>query len=143
MASLSSIRSAINTKLATLTWSGNPVAYVYDHYRVKVQWYPAICFEIDALDAEQADSCHDMMNYRFVIMLLQELTHTTRDAALDRLVAIFDSIVHLFQDDRTLWGLCEGEITPPSGEFDVIEAKEWPLMICTIQLTCKTLYNFS
>ena len=139
MASLSSLRDSIKTKLDTLT----SVQSVHDYLKLDREWFPVVMFEPDLVESNYLDSCNNQRNYVFDIYLMQEMEHRTREQALEALIPIFDEILNLFDDDYTLWGLCDWWIEAVGGNFEAFETHNWPVLSCVIRLTCKTLYNIT
>lgn len=59
-------------------------------------------FEPDSTTSELLDTACNIRTHRFLAYLMQEMTTIERDAAIDRMVAIFDEISNLFDNNYTL-----------------------------------------
>lgn len=122
--SLAAIRTKVQTLLETLTGSGNPVAFVYNYYTNDVDGYPCIMHEPGNVEASVEDTANNMRGYNIDILILHEISNTSRDVALNRMVTITDAVLDLFDQDFTLTGTCRGGIDAVPGEFGQAEIGE-------------------
>ena len=144
MADIVTLRTAINTKLNTLTWAWKPLAVVFDYHTLENSWqFPYVTFEPSGLDSEFLDTCNNFRKYTFDIFLYQEITKNWRDTALWILLNSFKEIINAFDKDYTLWWEVEGWINAVWGEFWQLVWWDWKMLFVNIKLVCKIIVNIN
>lgn len=136
--SFSSLRSAIHTKLLTLTGAGQPLACAYPYHHLGVSGYPAATFEPSALESQISTTTENMREYAFDIVLSQELSIVSRDEALTILCNASDTLIALFDSDYTLSGACDISRALPA-EFGEIVGEDGAILYARLQLKCSIL----
>ncbi len=136
--SFSSLRSAINTKLLTLTGSGQPLACVYPYHHLGVSGYPAATFEPSSMEAQISTTSENMREYTFDIVVSQELSLLSRDDALTTLCNASDAIIDMLDSDYTLSGACDISRALPA-EFGEIVGEDGAILYARLQLKCSIL----
>lgn len=90
-------RAALKTLLETLTGSGQPIAYVYDYFKPKLDGYPAIVFDIDSEDSKMLDDANNMRVISFKIFVVVEIATGGIAAAKASLDTVTKSVVDLLE----------------------------------------------
>lgn len=134
------IRSAIKTKLDTLKVVWKPLAFVYDYFTTKAEWYPVAMFEPVDLTSETDNTCENKRDYQFRIFVLQEMTIKTREEAINLVLDSFQEIIDAFDKDWTLWGEVL-EVKPVPWSFGQWEQEKWDVYYASIDIVCMVLYN--
>ena len=113
------IRTAIKTKLDTLTGVGQPIAFVYDEHRTKLTGYPAITVEPSDMESDFATTIENQRTYIFRIIIHQEIEKVGRSKAIDILCNATDKVITTFDADITLGGAVNFLNATPSvwGEY--------------------------
>ncbi len=134
MATYTSIRSAISTKLATVT----ELFEVFDYDHINFDGYPTATFEpFNNEDIFFTDKDNER-KYQYRIILHQEMESGGRQNAIDILVEAVDAVITAFDEDPTLGGVvkaCDpittlwGQDTLGDGAMKIVE----------IQVVCKDL----
>jgi len=101
--SFNSIRTAISTKLNTVT----QLAFVDDKHHTDMTGYPAATFEPVRLDNEFYTSSDNKRAYQFTILIHQEIDTIGRDEAVRILDAAVDAVKSAFDTDYTLGGVVD------------------------------------
>lgn len=138
MSDIITLRTAIDTKLKTLTGSGQPLAVVFDYHTLDNDWkYPYVTFEPSTLESDILDSCNNFRSYTFDIFLYQEITDQWRDISLWILINAFKDIVDAFDKDFTLWGAVDWGINAVWWDFWQLVNSEGKVLFANIKITCK------
>lgn len=66
--------------------------------------------EPGSIVASVEDTANNIRGYAIDILLVHEISTTTRTVALGRMVTITDAILDMFDQDFTLTGTCRGGI---------------------------------
>jgi len=138
MADILTLRSAIDTKLKTLTGSNQPLAVVFDYHTLKNdgQW-PYVSCEPSSLTSEYLDTVNNFRSYTFDIFIYQEITTKWRDLALWILLNAFNDIINIFDKDFTLWWVVDWGINAVEWDFGQLISADWKILFANIKLICK------
>lgn len=136
--SFQAIRTAINTKLQSLTGVGNPLAYAYDYHKLGLDGYPSATFEPSALSSQFETTHQNGRVYAFDIIIHQELRTIGRDEAIGNLVSVSDAIIDAFDQDYTLGGVVDFIEAVPA-EFGEVQTEDSVIAYSRITLKCHTL----
>ena len=98
------IRTAIKTKLNTLTGTGQPIAFVYPVHKAKIKGYPAITFEPSDMESDFATTVENQRVYIFRIAIHQEIEKVGEEKSTDILTNAVDKVITAFDTDITLGG---------------------------------------
>jgi hypothetical protein len=132
MATVSTIRAAINAKLLTVATIG----VVYDHNVSKVSKYPAAMFDTVDYDNEFLTTAENLRSYTFRITLLAETKHKGLDGAKDLLDTVQNDIIIALESDITLGGVvswCE----PTLGERELEDTPQGLVVTQDVDITCR------
>ena len=132
------IRTAINEKLQSLTGTGNPLAYAYDHHKLGLDGYPSATFEPSALSSQFDTTNHNHRIYSFDVVIHQELASIGRGEAIANLVSVSDSVIDAFDQDYTLGGAIEFTEAVPA-EFGEVQTEDAVIAYSRITLKCHML----
>lgn len=99
-----SIKAGIKSKLDTLTGAGQPLSFVYDEHKTKLDGYPSITFEPSDLESDFATTTENMRTYIFRIVIHQEIEKVGRSKCIDILLNVTDKVIDVFDKDITLGG---------------------------------------
>lgn len=140
---MTTIRSTIKTYLDTLVWSWKPFKACFDYYTSKSEsWYPFVMFEPsnDTLQAEYEDTEYNKRTYNFDVTIIQEMTQTSRQEAVTRIIAWFDAVINVFDKNFTMWWTVKmvNAMQWAIGEADLWE---WPSMFATMKISCVILHS--
>jgi len=139
MASFSSIKASIKTKLETITGLEN----VSSWERGQIEGYPsAVISGFELISNEWSDNDSNQRIFDFKVRIYQEMESEAKGAeeAEDILDALVDDIVDAFNDDRTLSNTVIGAwITGASGWAD----RELNMRILEFSIKVKTMYDLT
>lgn len=115
MSSFTSLRSAIETKLGTISEIGE----VKDSHQTEFDTYPGVTFEPSGHENNYFTNTDNERRYSFDIIVHQEMEHAGRDKAVEILASVVDAIVTAFDADPTLGGAADFCLALPSswGEY--------------------------
>jgi hypothetical protein len=140
--SFKTIRSAIGEKLQSLTGTGGPLAYVYDHHKLGLDGYPSVTFEPSSLQSEFGTTRENMRNYAFEVIVHQELATIWRDEAISTLVDATDTVIEAFDQDYSIGGTVDYLEAVPA-EFWEITTEDSVIAYARITLKCHALIPIS
>lgn len=100
--SFQALRSAVDTKLRTLSGAGKPIAYVYDFHKLGVEGYPAATFEPAAVESRIETTDSNYRTYAFDVVIHQEMEELGRQGAISSLVNVCDAVIDAFDADYDL-----------------------------------------
>lgn len=141
--SLAAIRTKVEAKLQTLTGSGQPVSVVYDHYTTNISGYPCVMHEPGTIIPNVEDTANNIRAYVIEVLIVQEISNTSRQTALGRMVTITDAILDMFDQDFTLTGTCRGGIEAVPAEFGQADMEDGPVLFNTIRIACRDLIDIT
>jgi len=93
------LETAIKTKLETI-WD---FQVVYDYFTLKTSWYPYASFELNWFEWDYLDSQTILRDYKFNVMIIQEVSKVTRDNAKQIIYNLLDKVVEKFDWQMELW----------------------------------------
>lgn len=103
--SIVAIRTAIKSKLDSLSGDGNPLQDVRDEHCTGFNGYPAVTFEPSDVLNDFETNVENMRRYVFRIVVHQETEKVTRSEALDILCGVVDTLMDEFDKDSSLSGV--------------------------------------
>lgn len=140
--SYTSIRSAIETKLNTLTGSGK-LAGVYDSFEEKITGYPAVMFEPVGYESEMHSTTDNLRTYEFVLVFFTTFDKTkTRSEALDILLPAVDDAIAILESDYTLGGVVD-YINNTVGDVRVESSPSGAILFVEMRLRCTSEVSIS
>lgn len=139
-----SVRTAIKTKLDTLTGSGQLLGMVADEFTTNITSYPACMFEPSADPSAFFTNVENMHVYTYEIVILQETESLTigRSEAIRKLGNAVDAVVAAFDNYQTLGGACD-YTEAVTGEWFTANAGNGVLVGARITLKCHVLTTVS
>ena len=140
MSNLSTLRTAIDTKLKTLVWAWKPLVEVFNYHTLDNTGFPYVTFEPSSLDSAFEDTCNNFRNYTFDVFIYQEITTTWRQEALNNLINSFQQIIYAFDEDYTLWGTAE-IVNAVWGDFWQLVNEDWKTLFANIKINANILTN--
>jgi len=142
--SVTTVRSTIKTYLDTITWSWQIFAYAFNYFTEKANWYPYVMFEPsnDFLQSEFEDTWYNSRRFSFDVVIVQEMTNTERQQALDIIVKGFEAVINLFDDDRTLGGVVK-MVDAVQWWLNEGDLWEWPCFFATMKIECLLLHDIN
>lgn len=137
------ISNKIKQKLEWLT----SLATVYDTIEPNKDWYPAVMFEPNTLSSEVQDTCNNLRTISFEAVLIQEIENvpttwwvSKRKAWLEILETAYSDIINAFDEDFTLWWLCDGWVSPTEAQFWEAVLDQWDILFVKFNIQCS--YTF-
>jgi hypothetical protein len=79
----------------------------------------------------------DLIEYQFDILLYAEMDNAGTSAAEKSLDSVIDDLIYQFAHDRTLGGVCDGDVYPALSRSGVIEWRGKPHYVSVITLKCR------
>ena len=144
MTNILELRTLIENKLKTLTWTWKPIAVVFDYHTLENNWeYPYITFEPASLSWEYLDTKNNLRTYVFDIFIYQEIVWRWRDKALEVLLNAFKQVVQAVDEDFTLGWKVDWWIEASSWDFWQIVSWDWKILFANIKLSCKIIVDIS
>lgn len=140
---LAAIRTKIDEKLASLTWSGQPFSHWYNYYNDNIEGYPCIMYEPASIASAYEDTANNLRAYAFELLIVQEISVTSRSDAITAIIAAMDTVLNAFDEDYTLWGVARGAVEAVPGDFGQADVESWPVLMATIRLVCKDLIDIT
>jgi len=141
MSDLTTLRTAVDTKLNTLVWTWKPLVEVFDYHTLDNTGFPYVTFEPSSLDSSFEDTCNNLRNYTFDVFIYQEITCQWRQGALNILINSFQQIIDAFDEDYTLWGAADAWVNAVWGEFWQLVNEDWKTLFANIKINAKFLAN--
>lgn len=136
MSSFESLTTAIKAKLDGLigTTSGK-LSKVYDYHETAPAGFPAASFEPSQLSNEAYTSSDNLRGYAFDIIVQQEFSSMTRQAAVGILRRTVDAIIAAFDADYTLGGACH-YTAPLPGQFGFFTGANGAILWASLTIIC-------
>lgn len=134
------LRSAIKTKLDTLTGVGQPLGMVDDKFHTDITSYPAVMFEPSSDPNTFFTNSENKHVYTFEFFIVQEFESSGmgRDAAITILGNAVDAVVNAFDSYQTLGGACD-YTEPVTGEWFTANAANGMALVARMTLKCHKL----
>ncbi len=130
MSSFTAIRSAIETKLGTVS----ELAVVKDFHTLKTSGYPLATFEPSGHENSFLSNTDNFREYAFDIIIQQEMENVGRDDAIRILAATVDAVITAFDEDFSLGGVVQWCTPIPSNWGTTTE--NGAIMFATMTLVC-------
>lgn len=140
MATIQTVRTAVNTKLETLKGTNKPFVNVYKFFTSNPTWYPFVMFEPAELQSEYEDTANNYRNFIFQIVIVQEMNKISRGDAMDILLNCFESMINAFDQDYTLWGVVK-QVDATAWTFGEIDMESWPALYVSTNISCRVLVS--
>ena len=138
MITIQNVRSAIKSKLDSLTWEWKCFAWVSNVFTQDVSWFPFVMFEPVELQSEFADTANNYRDFIFNIVIVQEMNQVSRGDAMDIVLNCFEKMIDAFDQDFTLWGVVQ-QVDATQGNFGELDLWKWPCLYLSSQLNCRVL----
>jgi len=138
MIKITDIRSAIKSKLDSLTWDWKVFAQCSNVYTQNVSWFPFVMFEPVELQSEFEDTAYNYRDFIFNIVIVQEMNQISRGDAMDIILNCFEQMIDAFDQDFTLWGVVQ-QVDATQGNFGEIDLWKWPCLYLSSNLNCRVL----
>lgn len=132
---LDGLRTAIKSKLDSLSGSGQVLTIAYDYHETAPAGFPAASFEPLGIQNQMFTTDDNLIGYSFEIVIQQEFSSITRSAAVGILCRALDSIIAAFNADSSLSGACNYTI-PVNGSFGFFEGANGSILWTTLTLIC-------
>lgn len=107
MATFATIRTAINSKLATLVGTGKPLAVVYDYHESNISGYPAVTFAVSDYEGDFLTNRDNLRTYTYQLYVYAEITVAGLDTTEGILDGAADAVISAFESDTTLGGVVD------------------------------------
>jgi hypothetical protein len=138
--SLVSIRSALKAKLDARK-TANVLGEVYDgeqdQMKLDIASYPVAELRRAPSEGSYFTNQEDLIEYQFDILLYAEMDNAGTSAAEKSLDSVIDDLIYQFAHDRTLGGVCDGDVYPALSRSGVIEWRGKPHYVSVITLKCR------
>ena len=138
MITIQNVRSAIKSKLDSLTWEWKCFAWVSNVFTQDVSWFPFVMFEPVELQSEFADTANNYRDFIFNIVIVQEMNQVSRGDAMDIVLNCFEKMIDAFDQDFTLWGVVQ-QVDATQGNFGELDLWKWPCLYLSSNLNCRVL----
>lgn len=142
--SLVTVRSAIKSKLDARKTAG-VLAEVYDgeqnQQKLNIASYPVAELRRAPSDGSYFTNREDEIEYQFDIFLYAEMDNMGTAAAEKSLDSVIDDLVYQFAHDRTLGGVCDGDVYPALTRSGIIEWRGKPHYVSVITLKCHQIQD--
>lgn len=147
MSTLSEVRTAIKTKLDTLTWVWQPLQVVYDYHTTETEWYPYATFEVGNLEWEFVDTCYNNRIYTFNVFIFKAIEKDTdwtpkREEARQILDDAWEQTIQAFDEDYTLGWVVE-KVQAGSWPFGQIVWEAWDTLYGIFTLKTESLVKIT
>ena len=139
--SLTTIRTAIKSKLDTLTGTWKPIVEVFDYHTLNSAGFPYVTFEPSNLDSNFQDTCNNLRSYSFDIFIYQNILDENRQTALNVLTNVFDEIINAFDKDYTLWWIADGGVNAVWWDIGQLVDENGATLFANIKIIVNILYN--
>ena len=83
------------------------LAFVYDYYEDKPEWYPYASFEFTNFQWKKENNCENSRDWVFGLLVFQELSKKSRQEAKNIINWITEKIIESFDKDEFLWWLVD------------------------------------
>ena len=138
MITIQNVRSAIKSKLDTLTWEWKCFAWDSNIFTQEVTWFPFVMFEPVELQSQFADTANNYRDFIFNIVIVQEMNQISRADAMDIVLNCFEKMIDAFDQDFTLWGVVN-QVDATQGNFWEMDLWKWPCLYLASNLNCRVL----
>jgi hypothetical protein len=142
--SLITVRAAIKAKLDARKTAG-VLAEVYDgeqnQQKLNIAAYPVAELRRAPSDGSYFTNREDEIEYQFDIFLYAEMDNMGTAAAEKSLDSVIDDLVYQFAHDRTLGGVCDGDVYPALTRSGIIEWRGKPHYTSVITLKCHQIQD--
>ena len=138
MITIQNVRSAIKSKLDSMSWEWKCFAWVSNVFTQDVSWFPFVMFEPVELQSEFADTANNYRDFIFNIVIVQEMNQISRSDAMDIVLNCFEKMIDAFDQDFTLWGVVQ-QVDATQGNFWEIDLWKWPCLYLSSNLNCRVL----
>ena len=138
MITIQNVRSAIKSKLDSMSWEWKCFAWVSNVFTQDVSWFPFVMFEPVELQSEFADTANNYRDFIFNIVIVQEMNQISRSDAMDIVLNCFEKMIDAFDQDFTLWGVVQ-QVDATQGNFGEIDLWKWPCLYLSSNLNCRVL----
>lgn len=130
------LESSIKTKLETIT----RFAKVYDNFTHITDWYPYAAFELSDFDWAFLDTCSNIRNFAFNIVVVQEINDTvTRAFAKNILYKSLEDIITNFDWDQDLWNWNIVNWNVSKWTMWTFLWKEWSILALSVELNLEVV----
>ncbi len=129
------IEAKIKEKLESI----EEISQVFDYYKSDFDSFPYAGFELIEMKWEKLDSCSNIRNYSFWVLIFQETEKAKRNNAKNILYLICEKIIKSFDSDEDLWGLVLSSDVVDITINDWIDDNKWKGLYASITLNFKTI----
>lgn len=143
MSNLNTLKTVINEKINWLTWIWQILVDYFPYHTMQNNWFPYATCEFTNLESEELDSCTNLRNYQFDILIFQEVKKIWREKAKEILDDSFVAIINAFDIDYTLWGEADWWILAVWWEAGQIVWENWETLFANIKLNVKITKNIN
>lgn len=130
-----SLHQAVVAKLNTLVGSGQVLKVVYAYHETAPAGFPAASCEPSGNANLMYTTGDNLRSYAFDIILYQEFSTITREAAVAILRAAVDAVIEAFDADYNLSGACDYANALPS-EWGFMEGANGSTLWASLALVC-------
>lgn len=132
------ISDALKAKLETLKGTGQPFVDVFDYHTINASGFPFVSFEATDFTASILDTCNNLRNYTFTILVFSAIEDENRGEAVEILTKGMDSIITALDEDFTLGGAVS-QIRPVAGRIEPLVVEGGKTMVGTIIVDVETV----
>lgn len=125
------LETAIKNKLLEI----DKLERVYDYFTLKTEWYPFASFEFSWLDWDYQDSCTILREYKFNLVIVQEINQISRDQWKEIIYWVLDDIVTKFDWQMELWEWLIVNWKIIKWELWTAKTQEWEVLWLSIEIS--------